>query len=265
MPHLIRDGVRLAYEEAGSGGPPMLFVHGFGGSAAHFSAQLEHFRGRHRVAAIDRRGHGASDVTEGPFTIPAIAEEVVWTIRELGMHKPVLVVHSMGAIGLEVAAQSPDLLSGLVILDAPLFAPPPVRAAFEGLLEGLRSPGYRAAIDAVCAQMIFMPTDDPMRRARLHAALLDTPQSVLVATWAGLLAYDPTAAAARCRLPLLYVGGVMPCDESQLRASCPQAMIGRTVGAGHFHQLEVPDQANAMIERFLAVTAVTAEQAARAV
>jgi pimeloyl-ACP methyl ester carboxylesterase len=30
-------------------------------------------------------------------------------------------------------------------------------------------------------------------------------------------------------------------------------VVGRTVGAGHFLQLEVPDQVNAMIERFLAV------------
>jgi pimeloyl-ACP methyl ester carboxylesterase len=29
--------------------------------------------------------------------------------------------------------------------------------------------------------------------------------------------------------------------------------VGITVGAGHFHQLEVPDQINAMIERFLAI------------
>jgi len=30
--------------------------------------------------------------------------------------------------------------------------------------------------------------------------------------------------------------------------------VGITVGAGHFHQLEVPEQVNAMIERFLAVS-----------
>jgi pimeloyl-ACP methyl ester carboxylesterase len=29
---------------------------------------------------------------------------------------------------------------------------------------------------------------------------------------------------------------------------------GQTVGAGHFIQLEVPEQVNAMIERFLAIT-----------
>ena len=32
-----------------------------------------------------------------------------------------------------------------------------------------------------------------------------------------------------------------------------EAGIGKTVGAGHWHHLEVPDQVNAMIDRFLAI------------
>jgi pimeloyl-ACP methyl ester carboxylesterase len=253
MPEIARDGVRLVYQEAGSGGPPLLFVHGFGGSAAHFAPQLEHFARRHRAVAIDRRGHGASDRAEGPYTIPAIAEEVAWTARELGLHRPVLVVHSMGAIGFEVARQAPELLAGLVVLDAPILPPPPVRATFEGLLAGLRSPAYREVIDGLCDQLIFLPTDDRARRARLHAALLETPQAILAATWQQFLAYDPTPALAACRLPLLCINAVMPIDEPGLRALCPQVAIGRTVGAGHFPQLEVPDQVDAMIERFLAL------------
>jgi pimeloyl-ACP methyl ester carboxylesterase len=35
----------------------------------------------------------------------------------------------------------------------------------------------------------------------------------------------------------------------------PDLEVGITVGAGHFHQLEVPDQVNAMIERFLVMAA----------
>src|SRR6185436_3095566 len=119
MPELTRNGIRLSYQEAGSGGPPMLFVHGFGGSGEHFAPQLEFFKRTRRVVAVDRRGHGHSDKPEGPYSIPAIAEEVAWTARELGLHKPVLVVHSMGAIGLEVVSQFPDVASALVILDAP--------------------------------------------------------------------------------------------------------------------------------------------------
>jgi pimeloyl-ACP methyl ester carboxylesterase len=251
MPEIIRNGVRLSYQEAGTGGPPLLFVHGFGGSAQHFSAQLEYFKRSRRAVAIDRRGHGQSDKPEGPYDIPAIAEEVIWTSRELGLHRPVLVVHSMGAIGLEVTNQAPELLSALVILDAPALPPPEVREAFQQLAKGLRSEAYESVIAQTCDQLIFLPTDDAERRKALHAGILQTPQRILAATWEQFLAYDPVPAASRCRLPLLYVNAVMPFNEAKMRELCPQLNVGRTVGSGHMHQLEVPDQVNAMLDRFL--------------
>lgn len=254
MPDINRNGARLAYIEAGSGGPPMLFVHGFAGNTEHFAPQIEHFKRWRRVVAIDRRGHGQSDKSEGPYAVPAFADEIAWTARELGLYKPILVVHSQGGLGLEVAHRHPDLLSALVLLDAPLLAPAPVYAAFEQVLAGLRTPAYGDVIAETCERMIFLPTDDKSRRARLHSALLETPQHVLVSTWEHFLAHDVAAAARGCTVPLLCVSSVMPWDEPRMRALCPQLVAGRTVGAGHFHQLEVPDQVNGMIERFLAVT-----------
>jgi pimeloyl-ACP methyl ester carboxylesterase len=254
MPEIIRNTLRLAYEEAGSGGPPLLCVHGFGGSSRHFTPQLEHFSKRQRTVAIDRRGHGSSDRAEGPYSIPDIAEEVIWTAHELGMHKPVLVVHSMGAIGFEVTNQAPELLSALVLIDAPLLPPEPVRQMFSDLLNGLRTPHYREVIDGMCERLIFLPSDDKTRRANLHSALLQTPQQVLAATWQHFIAYDIAPAASRCKLPLLYIGSVMPFDEVGMRQLCPQLQVGRCVGTGHFPQLEVPEQVNAMIDKFLSIS-----------
>jgi pimeloyl-ACP methyl ester carboxylesterase len=58
-------------------------------------------------------------------------------------------------------------------------------------------------------------------------------------------------------VPFLYIaaGNVLP-DLARLRELCPQVMTAQTAGAGHFNQLEVPDQVNAMIERFLRVSGV---------
>ena len=41
---------------------------------------------------------------------------------------------------------------------------------------------------------------------------------------------------------------------TRLHALAPQILYGKTVGSGHFCQLEVPEQVNAMIDRFLAIT-----------
>jgi hypothetical protein len=44
---------------------------------------------------------------------------------------------------------------------------------------------------------------------------------------------------------------------ARLRELLPQLQQGQTVGSGHFCQLEVPEQVHPMIERFLAITALT--------
>jgi hypothetical protein len=55
---------------------------------------------------------------------------------------------------------------------------------------------------------------------------------------------------------MLYVAGNEPqprADLARLRALCPQLQTSQTACAGHFVQLEVPEQVNPMIERFLAL------------
>jgi pimeloyl-ACP methyl ester carboxylesterase len=253
MQQLNRDGVMLAYEEAGSGAPPLLLVHGFGGDHTHLAPQFDYFRRNHRVVSVDRRGHGQSDKPEQAYTIAGFADDLAWLCRELGLYRPVVVVHSMGAIGLELAARFPDLLAGLVILDMPFLPPSPVLDNFRQMLEGLASPAYREVLRQVTDAVIFLPTDDPERKARLVTAMSNTPQHILVSTWENFLAHDTEAAAAACQVPLLSIGGVFPADLTRFKELCPQLVIGQTVGVGHFQQLEAPDQVNAMIERFLRV------------
>jgi hypothetical protein len=55
-------------------------------------------------------------------------------------------------------------------------------------------------------------------------------------------------------VPVLYVSsGPWFADVARVRELCPQLVTAQTVGSGHYHQLEVPEQVNAMIDRFLAV------------
>ena len=55
-------------------------------------------------------------------------------------------------------------------------------------------------------------------------------------------------------MPLLAIVAERPyLDHAELRELCPHALTGQTVGAGHFHQLVVPGQINAMLDRFIAL------------
>jgi pimeloyl-ACP methyl ester carboxylesterase len=254
MQILNRNGVNLAYREAGSGAPPLLLVHGFCGDHTHLAPQFDYFRRNHRVVAVDRRGHGQSDKPEQNYTIEGFADDLAWLCREVGLYKPVVVVHSMGAIGLELAARFSDLPAAIILLDTPFSPPPELQAGFEQLLAGLRSPTYQETLRQVADQIIFLPTDGQKRKAQIVEAMGTLPQQVIVSTWENFLAHNTEAAAAACKVPLLHIGSVFPANLARLRELCPQLITGQTVGAGHFHQLEIPEQVNAMIERFLMVT-----------
>ena len=60
----VHDGVRLYYEVYGAG-EPLLLVHGNGGSIAISRAQIDYFRRRYRVIAMDSRDQGKSADSPG--------------------------------------------------------------------------------------------------------------------------------------------------------------------------------------------------------
>lgn len=96
MQSRIRDGVKLHYYEEGQGNPPLLFVHGSGCDHTDFAPQIAHFRHRHRVVAVDLRGHGRSDTPSGGYTIPDFADDIAWLCAALPLERPVVIGHSMG-------------------------------------------------------------------------------------------------------------------------------------------------------------------------
>ncbi|HYM13976.1 MAG TPA: alpha/beta hydrolase [Dehalococcoidia bacterium] len=254
MPHLSRDGVKLYYEESGAGDPPIVFVHGWCCDRTYHAPQVAHFSRNHRCVTLDLRGHGRSDAPAGGYTVPAFADDVAWLCDQIGLRKPLIVGHSMGgAIALSLAASHPDLPSAIVLLDGAVFPPAPLLAMATALNPAFHSPAYADALAAVFDQM-FMPTDDPGRKAAIMAGARSVPQHVVAGEWDAIWSNDWAGDAAACALPIMYVGSHAPvADMTRLREAMPSAILAQTAGAGHFHQLEVPEQVNAMIDRFLAV------------
>jgi pimeloyl-ACP methyl ester carboxylesterase len=253
MKSVKRDGVRICYDEAGTAGPPILFVHGWCCDHSYFAPQLWHFATRHRVVAVDQRGFGQSDKPEQKYTIEGFADDLAFLCREIGLEKPAVVGHSMGgAISLALAARHPQLPRAIALCDPAVFFPAIVTAGIGAFVTALGTPGYREAAAGFVEQRLFGPKDDPVRRARITSHMLETPQHVMRSAFEHLLAFDSDSAARACKVPVLLIDAESPIVERQRFVNaCPQLVCAQTAGAGHFHQLEVPDQINAMLERFL--------------
>ena len=257
MKHLERDGVKLAYEEQGRGaGRPIVFVHGWTCDHTYFAPQADHFAKTRRVVSVDLRGHGASDKPAGKYPITQFAADVAWMIGKLDLGKPVVVGHSMGGLtALVMAAEQPQATGAIVMVDAPVVPPAALGPAFAQTTQAFSQPDWRVAHRAFLQQMLFIPEDDPKRAAKILEQMTTAPDHVTLGCWEGIVTADSVGAAAKCKVPALYIAAESwLTDAAKLKELCPQVKTGQTVGAGHFHQLEVPDQVNGMIERFLSVS-----------
>jgi pimeloyl-ACP methyl ester carboxylesterase len=255
MPWLKRDHVSLFYEEASGGAPPLILVHGWGCDHTFMAPQFAAFRGSHRVVTVDLRGHGRSDKPRQDYSIPAFADDLAWVCRELTLERPVVVGHSMGgAIALELAAERAHRLAGIAVLDTAVLPTPDAWASVQPVIAALRTPGYREVVREFVADKFFLASDDPQHKASTIRAILETPQHVLAPAFEAIFAWDSAAAAARCSVPALYIASTRPRgDVARFRQACPILVHGQVVSSGHFLQLEVPDQVNAMIRRFLSI------------
>jgi hypothetical protein len=81
------------------------------------------------------------------------------------------------------------------------------------------------------------------------------PQEQWVAHFEAMFAWDKGARerVSACKLPILYIedSGCCYSDLPLFSSLCPQLVIGKTVGSGHFATLEVPEQVNSMIAGFI--------------
>ncbi len=250
-----RDGTSLAFEDHGAGEPALVFVHGWTCNRTHWGPQLAHFGREHRVVAVDLRGHGASGAPEQEYTIPGFADDVAELCARLELDRPVLVGHSMGGtVVLEVAASRPGLARGVVMIDAAPIVPDPAMVAMEAelhaALEGESADATRATIVEMTTTGF---TDDPELGARIRREMSATPWHVARSCLGAAGAWDGETAARRSAVPMLHIGADDPInDAGTLRALNPLLRTGQTVGGGHFNHLQVPEQVNAMMERFLA-------------
>jgi pimeloyl-ACP methyl ester carboxylesterase len=135
---VFANGVRLHYYHAvpAEGKPVIVMAHGVTDNGLCWATVSEKLQADYDIYMLDTRGHGLSD----PFTTSddgdTLIKDVVAAVEALGIEKPILMGHSMGAATvMRVGAEYPDLAKAVVMLDP--FLP---RAGGEGRRGG---PGTR--------------------------------------------------------------------------------------------------------------------------
>ena len=131
--------VRLFFTDEGTGGPTILFIHGYSCDSHDWIWQLPHFEASHRVIAVDLRGHGRSGVPETGFDARDFSDDLAGLIEGLGCGPVVAVGHSLGGLIASVlAAEHPSLVRAVVSVDPGYLIPDEMAPIFEGVLVGLK-------------------------------------------------------------------------------------------------------------------------------
>src|SRR5574341_124797 len=131
-------GHRIAYLDAGKG-PPVILVHGIGGSMWQWEYQQPALSAAHRVITLDLLGSGLSDKPDLAYTPTEMVELFREFMDRLGIPRATLSGNSMGAgLAIGMALTHPDRVDRLILISG---FPDRVR-------DKLGSPMFRRAVDS---------------------------------------------------------------------------------------------------------------------
>jgi non-heme chloroperoxidase len=114
----LKSGIAMRYVVQGPArGTPLILLHGLGDTSRSWSLALPELARRHRVYALDQRGHGATDAPACCYTIPDLAYDVIAFMDAMKIDRAAIAGHSMGSfVAQHLAAVYPQRVRKLVLL-----------------------------------------------------------------------------------------------------------------------------------------------------
>jgi pimeloyl-ACP methyl ester carboxylesterase len=229
----VHDGVRLYFEVYGTG-EPLLLVHGNGGSIADMRLQIDHFRRRHQVIAMDSRDQGKSADSPDKLTYEKMTDDLAALVDHLKLGPVNVLGWSDGGIeALLLGIRHPQKVKKIVAMAANLN--PSEQAIYPEVL-GL----VKSMVDAIPAEA--RQTPQGRRELKVTGMMLEEPHIEL-------------KALAAITAPTLVIAG----DHDLIRdehtiaiyQQIPNSQLAILPNATHMVPYDDPATFNAVVERFL--------------
>jgi pimeloyl-ACP methyl ester carboxylesterase len=269
MPQLTTDdGVRLYYEETGTG-TPIVFVHEFADDYRGYEGQMRYFGRRYRAIAYNARGYPPSDVPEDParYSQDRARDDIRSVLDALAIEKAHIVGISMGGFAtLHFGLAYPERALSLVVAGCGYGAEPGKRQQFHdetaktiAQIEA-QGMGVAAKTYSLGPSRVQFQNKDPRGWREFAANLAGHSTKGSALTMRGVQAQRPSlwdlTAQMRClEVPTLVMTGDEddPCLEPGLlmKRTIPSAALIVFPNTGHALNLEEPDLFNRSLDDFL--------------
>jgi 3-oxoadipate enol-lactonase len=266
-----KDG-RFGFEAAGDPThPPLAFLHGIGGAARAWRAQLDFFGGRYRAIAWDMPGYGGS-APLAAVSIASLADALRDFLQQVGATNPILVGHSIGGmIVQQLLATNPDIAGAVVLAQtSPAFGKPDgdwQRTFLDARLGPLDRGETMVSLAPTLVKELVGDDPDTGGMDLARDCMASVPEATYRATMLALMGFDQRSALGNIAAPTLVLSGSKDRNApapmmAKMATYIPSAKYVELEGAGHLVNLERPAAFNAALDRFLnahmAATRVTA-------
>lgn len=262
------DGVKLHYEETGSGSA-VLFVHEFAGDSRSWEPQMRCFGQRHRAIAFNARGYPPSDVPAAPsaYSQNRAADDILALLDHLGIERAHVVGLSMGGFAtLHFGFRHPERALSLVVGGCGYGAEPEQRETFRAEAAAIAAFIAERGMAAFAEKYAYGPTrvqfqnKNPRGFAEFKCQLASLSATGAANTQLGCQRerpslYDLAGPMRNLAVPTLILTGDedWPCLTPGIfmKRTIPTAALVVMANCGHTINLEEPDRFNAIVGRFL--------------
>lgn len=111
-------GLAFHYLDWGGAGRPVVLLHGLASTAHIWDFVAPLLAQRHRVVALDQRGHGLTDKPETGYDYASVVGDLLAFLDHLAFERAAIVGHSWGAsVAVEFAAAHPERTEAIVLVD----------------------------------------------------------------------------------------------------------------------------------------------------
>lgn len=252
---------RLACDVGGEG-PPVVFLHGIGGSRQNWRRQAEVLSPSFTTHAWDARGYGGSDDYEGPLDFSQFGDDLLRLLDHFGIEKAHLVGLSMGArILMDFAPRHHHRVATLTLCDCfygfESALSPEKQDEFIALRERpLREGKTFADLAPALIDSLVGPNCSEEARAELERSILQLRSESYLKTLRATVSFDRGADLGDLTMPVQLIFGsedrlTPPSIGKEMVERLPTAELAVLPDAGHLSNLEAPDAFNHVLGTFL--------------
>ena len=233
-----------------SGPPPLVFIHGAGGSSLHWPPHLRRLHGLD-VYAIDLPGHGESSGTSADTIVKKAQAVIAWK-EALELGSCVFAGHSMGgAIALTLSLDHSEHVAGLILVGTG----GRLRVHPDILTLTASEDTFPQAVAAIGSWAFSEQADDGLVELA-GKRLLETPHQAVHADFVACNHFDVLSRLSEIHTPTQVICGdkdqLTPPKYSQhLVDQIPDASLTIIEGAGHMVMLEKPEAITSSILDFI--------------